>query len=624
MPLPVRDGIVTALFGPTDEPLDSGGVNKGIDISVPIGTDVYATAGGTVVAAGADSSGWGTRVVIQDAQGNLHSYGHLSTVAVKVGQKINPGQVVAKSGNTGKSTGAHLSYDVLGSSGEYVAPSPWLGFEAAGDNRSFQRTSLSDMTGGALNGRAMTGDQGDGMGGVDWNTAPSGGGTGRFYEDPRLDQEYEQLRKARQDAYDAYLKAGSPADGPLFYAYADAQDALGGWMQDNETFRVPYEDPARRAQDAIDSGIRLGDFNLREADSAFNRWLQSTGEARAAATTEYDRRAAHNADNVALQEARNTSQTPGMLPRVTDAGYVEQSFDQIYNRYKQQAGVSGPFDPEAAVGTSGVTPGAVAPGATPGGSLPAGSAGSIWDRAKAASMEPAQTGAQSAALYSSANQAMRSADGTMDQGQQQGRSSNWSDQLNKFGTRMPYAGAIPMGQAANLGIMGGNLLRDYGTSAGSKLKKTGKKWWNRAFAEGGTNLPGGPALVGERPEIVEVPGFGARVVDSPTELNLPEGANVIPIDELMALQQIRQAAAAPAQNPTTTPEAQAARANDPQLQQKVMASLRKAMASGMASNPPMTPILPPGVKDYFAPYRQLTGVPATEAEMVAAQQGAKK
>ena len=183
----------------------------------------------------------------------------------------------------------------------------------------------------------------------------------------------------------------------------------------------------------------------------------------------------------------------------------------------------------------------------------------------------------------------------------------------------------PLGTTANAAYTSGELFNRYGSGA----KKTASKakdalmqpWWKRAFAKGGVNLPGGPALVGERPEIVEAPGFGARVVNEPTEMNLPEGANVIPIDELMALQQIRTAAQQPAANPTTSPEAQAQRANDPQLQQKVMASIQRAMASNMAANPPFTPVLgDPRIKDYWAPYRKVTGVaPFPQAPTEAAQ-----
>ncbi|MFW6031378.1 MAG: peptidoglycan DD-metalloendopeptidase family protein, partial [Myxococcota bacterium] len=133
--LPVSKGRITQVFGPTNEKLDSGGVNKGLDIGVPVGTPVKSVTGGTVVHVGDAGDGWGTSVKVRDAQGNIHNYGHLSAAAVKKGASVRAGQNIAKSGNTGASTGPHLSYDVKGANGQYVDPSPWLGFNARGDNR---------------------------------------------------------------------------------------------------------------------------------------------------------------------------------------------------------------------------------------------------------------------------------------------------------------------------------------------------------------------------------------------------------------------------------------------------------------------------------------------------------
>lgn len=597
MVLPVADGIVTQIFGPTAEPLDSGGVNKGIDIAGPVGTTIIAPVSGIVVQAGEGSDGWGIAVKIRDDEGYIHNLGHLSAVAgIKVGQRVEEGSVVGKMGSTGASTGSHLSWDIRGPNG-YVDPSRWAGFQASGDNRTWQPQRLTAIAGG------------------------SGATTmaGRFYEDPAMDREYEELRQARQAAYDAWVRAGRPSDGDEYYAYADAQTFLDEWVQSHETFRVPYEDPSNAAQDAFDNSIRLGDFNLREADSAFNRWLQSTGEARAAATTELEARRAHNADLAGMVEARATSPAAGLLPRPTDAGYVEQSFDQLYNKYRDRFGAQGAFDPDN-VPSAGVTLPSTSAPSTPGATpispdYPRGAAGSIWDQAKSKSMEQSLSGPQSAALYSSANQAMRQADGTMAPGPGAPAWQKWADRL---GTQV----AAQAGPVGSMAYGAGRLVASPAMSGAKKAKDAlMQPWWKRAFAKGGVNLPGGPALVGERPEIVEAPGFGARVVNEPTEMNLPEGANVIPIDELMALQQIRTAAQQPAANPTTSPEAQAQRANDPQLQQKVMASIQRAMASNMAANPPFTPVLgDPRIKDYWAPYRKITGVaPFPQAPTEAAQ-----
>lgn len=123
---------VTQGFGPTDEPLDSGYAghahfNKGIDYGVPRGTPITAPVAGKVIAAGPGNEGWGTRVWVQDAEGHIHNFGHLDSAAVRVGDFVQPGQLVGASGNTGKSTGPHLSYDVWTPSGEYIDPGRFLG-----------------------------------------------------------------------------------------------------------------------------------------------------------------------------------------------------------------------------------------------------------------------------------------------------------------------------------------------------------------------------------------------------------------------------------------------------------------------------------------------------------------
>lgn len=130
---------ITQGFGPTDEPLDSGYAgyahfNKGLDYGTPAGTPVTANVGGKVIAAGPGSEGWGTRVWVQDANGLIHNYGHLDSAAVQVGQQVTPGMLLGSSGNTGNSTGPHLSYDVWkqGPNGyEYIDPSQFIGGASA-------------------------------------------------------------------------------------------------------------------------------------------------------------------------------------------------------------------------------------------------------------------------------------------------------------------------------------------------------------------------------------------------------------------------------------------------------------------------------------------------------------
>ena len=85
--------------------------HEGMDFSCNVGTPVYATGNGTVVKA-EWASGYGNLVEIDHGYGYVTRYAHLSELLVKLGQKVNRGDLIAKSGNTGKSTGPHVHYEV--------------------------------------------------------------------------------------------------------------------------------------------------------------------------------------------------------------------------------------------------------------------------------------------------------------------------------------------------------------------------------------------------------------------------------------------------------------------------------------------------------------------------------
>lgn len=85
--------------------------HKGLDIAVPFGSDVVATAAGTVIFAG-EKGGYGNCVIVSHGNGLATLYGHLSQLVAKTNDKIKVGQVIAKSGNSGRSTGPHLHYEV--------------------------------------------------------------------------------------------------------------------------------------------------------------------------------------------------------------------------------------------------------------------------------------------------------------------------------------------------------------------------------------------------------------------------------------------------------------------------------------------------------------------------------
>ena len=85
--------------------------HEGMDFSASIGTPIYATGNGTVVKAGWQS-GYGRIVKINHGYGYETWYAHMNKINVRVGQKVVRGEVIGEVGNTGKSTGPHLHYEV--------------------------------------------------------------------------------------------------------------------------------------------------------------------------------------------------------------------------------------------------------------------------------------------------------------------------------------------------------------------------------------------------------------------------------------------------------------------------------------------------------------------------------
>lgn len=99
--------------------------HTGQDFAVASGTQVLAAAGGTVTFSGWHTYGGGNRVVVDHGNGLSTSYNHMSSNSVKVGQKVERGDVVGLSGSTGASTGPHLHFEVIVDD-ETVDPLGWL------------------------------------------------------------------------------------------------------------------------------------------------------------------------------------------------------------------------------------------------------------------------------------------------------------------------------------------------------------------------------------------------------------------------------------------------------------------------------------------------------------------
>ncbi len=87
-------------------------MHTGIDFSAPRGTHIQATGDGTVIKVERKRNGYGLHVVIDHGYGYQTLYGHMSSVDVKVGQKVKKGQTIGKVGSTGTSTAPHCHYEV--------------------------------------------------------------------------------------------------------------------------------------------------------------------------------------------------------------------------------------------------------------------------------------------------------------------------------------------------------------------------------------------------------------------------------------------------------------------------------------------------------------------------------
>ncbi len=155
---PVDGARITSGFGMRNHPvLGFSKMHKGVDFGAPIGTPVYAAGDGVVEKAEAWGA-YGNYMRIRHTNTYSTAFGHLSGYAkgIKAGVRVRQGQVVAYSGNTGRSTGPHLHYEVL-LNGDQVNPlnikMPSGRALAGGELRQFQtRRAAMDRTFAGLGG----------------------------------------------------------------------------------------------------------------------------------------------------------------------------------------------------------------------------------------------------------------------------------------------------------------------------------------------------------------------------------------------------------------------------------------------------------------------------------------
>lgn len=102
---PLKTGVITDRFG------SRHGGHRGVDIGAPTGSPIYAAASGTVLISQLGRS-YGNFIKIDHGDGYVTVYAHASELLVKPGQWVSKGQVIARVGSTGKSTGPHLHFEV--------------------------------------------------------------------------------------------------------------------------------------------------------------------------------------------------------------------------------------------------------------------------------------------------------------------------------------------------------------------------------------------------------------------------------------------------------------------------------------------------------------------------------
>lgn len=122
---PVKRGWVSSGYGRRSDPFSGRRtLHKGVDFAAPHGSEVLSAAAGVVTMAHFHK-GYGKLVEINHGNGYVTRYGHNSAITVKVGERVQKGQTIAKVGSTGRSTGPHLHFEVL-RNGKVVNPAEYI------------------------------------------------------------------------------------------------------------------------------------------------------------------------------------------------------------------------------------------------------------------------------------------------------------------------------------------------------------------------------------------------------------------------------------------------------------------------------------------------------------------
>jgi murein DD-endopeptidase MepM/ murein hydrolase activator NlpD len=135
--LPLKNFTLTSGYGQRKAPKKGASTfHNGLDLAVPVDSDVYSPMDGVVKSIGYNSLG-GNQLIIEHPDGSRSGFSHLNSYKVKVGDNIVKGQVVALSGNTGNSTGPHLHYTYRDVNGDPIDPR--LVFDFGGGTRKAKK-----------------------------------------------------------------------------------------------------------------------------------------------------------------------------------------------------------------------------------------------------------------------------------------------------------------------------------------------------------------------------------------------------------------------------------------------------------------------------------------------------
>ena len=122
---PINKGWLSSYYGMRDDPFtQTPAMHKGIDFAGTEGDEVIATAAGIVTWSG-ERYGYGNLIEIDHGNGLVTRYGHNKELIVSVGEVVVKGQEIALIGNTGRSTGAHVHYEII-KNGKQIDPLPYV------------------------------------------------------------------------------------------------------------------------------------------------------------------------------------------------------------------------------------------------------------------------------------------------------------------------------------------------------------------------------------------------------------------------------------------------------------------------------------------------------------------